>query len=122
MPRLGELYLVSGDQAAELERHEALAHYLVAGAFPMERDILLERLHYSCRARVPAVPGFVSYSALSCQAGIMCRCGRRHVSKWRYLPAGGGSDTIDKSKQRITSPARMLATSHRRIPRLPLHA
>lgn len=43
---LGELYLVSGDQAAELERTEALAHYLVAGAFPMERDILLERLHY----------------------------------------------------------------------------
>ena len=43
---LGELYLVSGDQAAELERREALAHYLVAGAFPMERDILLERLHF----------------------------------------------------------------------------
>ncbi len=43
---LGELYLVSGDQAAELERQEAMAHYLIAGAFPMERDILLERLHY----------------------------------------------------------------------------
>jgi hypothetical protein len=43
---LGELYLVSGDQAAELEWRKAMAHYLVAGAFPMERDILLERLHY----------------------------------------------------------------------------
>jgi hypothetical protein len=43
---LGELYLVSGDQAAELERQDALAHYRVAGEFPMERDILLERLHY----------------------------------------------------------------------------
>jgi hypothetical protein len=43
---LGELYLVSGDQAAELERRHALTHYLVAGTFPMERDVLLERLHY----------------------------------------------------------------------------
>lgn len=43
---LGELYLVSGDQAAELGRTEALAHYLVAGTFPAERDILLERLHF----------------------------------------------------------------------------
>jgi len=43
---LGELYLVSGDQTAEMERQEAMAHYLVAGAFPMERDILLERLHF----------------------------------------------------------------------------
>jgi hypothetical protein len=43
---LGELYLVSGDQTAESERQEAMAHYLVAGAFPMERDILLARLHF----------------------------------------------------------------------------
>jgi hypothetical protein len=43
---LGELYLVSGDQAAELQRQEALAHYQIAGAFPAERDIMLERLHF----------------------------------------------------------------------------
>jgi hypothetical protein len=43
---LGELYLVSGDQASELERQKALAHYRIAGAFPAERDIMLQRLHF----------------------------------------------------------------------------
>jgi hypothetical protein len=45
-PTLGELYLVSvsGDQAAETDRDEALAHYAVAARFPVQRRILRERL------------------------------------------------------------------------------
>ena len=31
------------------------------------------------------------------------------VSKRHYLPAGGGEDTSDKSKHRITRPAKILA-------------
>jgi hypothetical protein len=31
------------------------------------------------------------------------------VSILPYLPAGGGDDTMDRSKHRITSPARILA-------------
>jgi len=36
-----------------------------------------------------------------------------------YLPAGGGEETIDNSKQRITNPARMFAIT---IPKLTLSA
>jgi len=43
---LGELYVVSGDQTAEKERRQAIAHYRVSGALPMERDILSERMHF----------------------------------------------------------------------------
>ncbi len=41
---LGELCLVSGDQASPDDRKLALRHYAEAGASPADRDALLERL------------------------------------------------------------------------------
>ena len=39
----------------------------------------------------------------------MCRPVHTGVSKWNYLPAGGGEETMDNSKHKITKPARILA-------------
>src|SRR5205823_12121453 len=38
------------------------------------------------------------------------------VSEWTYLPAGGGSETMDSNRHRITKPARILAISIRDFP------
>jgi len=62
---LGELYVVSGDQAAEHERDEALGHYLVAGTFPRERAILSERLHFFASLGFRPSLVWASISALS---------------------------------------------------------
>ncbi len=39
----------------------------------------------------------------------MCRPVHTGVSKWNYFPAGGGEETMDNSKHKITKPARILA-------------
>ena len=41
---LGELLLVSGDQASSADREAALAHYAEAGAVSIVRKVLIERL------------------------------------------------------------------------------
>jgi len=55
---LGELYLVSGDQASPDNRELALRHYAEAGASAADRDALLERL--GLFAALGFRPGLVS--------------------------------------------------------------